>query len=437
MQHKGGAEIETITPKSLAEKSGFLPGDILLSINGNPLNDSIDYMFYRNEPELYIVALRKGKKISVKISSEEGSDVGIVLKPFKIKRCNNNCIFCFVSQLPKGLRKTLYVKDEDYRMSFLYGNYVTLTNLSAQDRKRIAEQRLSPLYISVHSTNKAIRNTMLGNQKAGDILKEIKFLKDNKIRMHAQIVLCPGYNDGKELQKTIRDLYSFYPYVSSISVVPVGLTMHRKQILKPVESEDALKTIEMVDAFQKRFLKKHGDRIVYCSDELYIKAGASFPSVKDYGDLPQIENGVGLVPLFISQSKKIKILGNAFSKKRFLTFTGMSFYPYLKRFADRLFEREKVSIIVVPVKNAFFGETVTVTGLLTGRDVIRELADKINGSECIFIPDTVLRDGKDVFLDDISPKDIEQALNIKTKVIEATPKGFVRGMVECISEDKR
>ncbi|MBI5203683.1 MAG: DUF512 domain-containing protein, partial [Nitrospirae bacterium] len=353
---------------------------------------------------------------------------GITLKPFKIKRCTNNCIFCFVSQLPKGLRKSLYIKDEDYRMSFLYGNYVTLTNLSAQDKKRIAQQRLGPLYISVHSTNKAIRNALLGNPKAGDVLKELKFLKENKIRMHVQIVLCPGYNDDKELQRTIRDLYGFYPYVSSIAVVPVGITMHRKSRLIGVEKEDALRALDIIDSFQKRFRKKHGVSVVYGADELYIKGGVNFPALSEYGELPQIENGVGMVPLFISQAKKIKAPQNPEKKKTSLTFTGTSFYPYLKKITDRLLEKEGININVIPVENTFFGKAITVTGLLTGRDVIRELSDKTDGHECLLIPDVVFRDGEDVFLDDISKKDVEDALGIKVKVIESAPEGIMKGM---------
>lgn len=428
MQNKCGVEIETIMQGSAAETEGLLPGDLLLSINGHRLNDGIDFMFYRNEPELNIGAVRKGKKMSLKVTPKETGDIGITLKPFKIKRCTNNCIFCFVFQLPKGLRKSLYIKDEDYRMSFLYGNYVTLTNLSAQDKKRIAQQRLSPLYISVHSTNKVIRNTLLGNPKAGDVLKELKFLKENKIRMHVQIVLCPGYNDDKELQRTIRDLYGFHPYISSIAVVPVGITMHRKQAIKPVEKEDASKALDIIDSFQKRFRKKHGVSVVYGADELYIKGGVNFPALSEYGELPQIENGVGMVPLFISQTKKIKAPQSAGKKKTGLTFTGISFYPYLRKFTDRLLEKEGININVIPVENTFFGKAITVTGLLTGRDVIRELSDKTDGHECLLIPDVVFRDGEDVFLDDISRKDIENALDIKVNVIESTPEGIMKGM---------
>lgn len=432
MQNKYGVEIEAIMPGSVAETEGLLPGDVLLSINGHRLDDSIDFMFYRNEPELNIAAVRKGKKMSLKIMPKETGDIGITLKPFKIKRCINNCIFCFVSQLPKGLRKSLYIKDEDYRMSFLYGNYVTLTNLSAQDKKRIAQQRLSPLYISVHSTNKVIRNTLLGNPKAGDVLKELKFLKENKIRMHVQIVLCPGYNDDRELQRTIRDLYGFYPYVSSIAVVPVGITMHRKQAIKPVEKEDALKALDIIDSFHKRFRKKHGVSVVYGADELYIKGGVNFPALSEYGELPQIENGVGMVQLFMSQSRKIghqlSSLSPQLKKKKFLTFTGISFYPYLKKITDRLLEKEGININVIPVENTFLGKAITVTGLLTGRDVIRALSDKTDGCDCLFVPDTIMREGENVLLDDTSKEDIESALGIKVKVIASTPEGIMKGM---------
>lgn len=423
-----GVALEQIQPKSAAEKAGLQTGDTLVSINRHALTDSIDFMFYCKEPELDIVALRKGKKIHFKIFLKENEDIGITLSQFKIRRCNNNCLFCFVSQLPKGLRKTLYIKDEDYRMSFLYGNYITLTNLSSQDKKRIASQRLSPLYISVHSTSRSVRNTLLGSHKACDILKELRFFKENKIRMHTQIVLCPGYNDGKELEKTIRDLYGFYPYVSSIAVVPVGLTAHRRQEIRQVEKQDAVKAIEIIDSFQKRFRKKHGETVVYGADELYLRADASFPALKEYGELPQIENGVGMVPLFLSQAKRLKMPEAISRKKRFLTFTGVSFYPYFKKIAEKLLEKDNVKIDIVPVENTFFGKTVTVTGLLTGRDIIRAFADKTEGYECLIVPDVVLKDGKEVFLDDISKKDVEQALEIPLVVVKSTPEGILDGI---------
>ncbi|RPI38405.1 MAG: DUF512 domain-containing protein, partial [Nitrospiraceae bacterium] len=350
---------------------------------------------------------------------------GITVRPFKIKTCRNNCIFCFVKQLPKGLRKSLYIKDEDYRLSFLYGNYMTLSNITPEDKKRIIEQRLSPLYISVHTTNRTLRNRMLGNPKAQDIMKELKFFSDNKIRMHIQIVFCPGFNDGRELQNTIKDIYKFYPYVSSIAVVPVGLTRHRKLALQPVAKDEALASIEIVESFQKRFRKKHGEQIVYCSDEMYIKAEKTFPPLTEYGALPQIENGVGMVPLFINQARKVRIPKGLPHKKKFLTFTGKSFYPYLMKFIKRLTEHDNVNITVIPIENEFFGGSVTVTGLLTGRDIIKALHDNTDSYEILIVPDVVLKEGDNVLLDEVSLTDIEEATGLKTAVTDGTPQGFI------------
>lgn len=430
MRAKEGVFIEKITPGSIAEKAGLAKGDQIVSINGSRLVDSIDFMYHRNGDELNIAALRHNRKIQVKLNPKESENIGLTLTQFKIKQCINNCLFCFVSQLPKGLRKSLYIKDEDYRMSFIYGNYVTLTNLDAQDKKRIVNQRLSPLYISVHSTNKNVRNALLGNPKAGDVMKELKFFKEHKIRMHTQIVLCPGYNDGKELETTIRDLCSLYPYISSIAVVPVGITIHRKKDIMPVAKEDAVKAIEIIDSFQKRLKKKHGDYVVYGSDELYMKADITLPNLKEYGDLPQIENGVGMVPQFLSQAKKLKITEGVSHKKHFLTFTGTSFYPFLKKFSDKLAEKENIHIDVVPVENTFFGRSITVAGLLTGRDVIKTLSDKLDGYKWLLVPDIVFKDGENVFLDDVSVKDIERALDIKVRVIESMPEGIIKGMMK-------
>ncbi|MCI0468597.1 MAG: PDZ domain-containing protein, partial [Nitrospirae bacterium] len=251
-------EIEKVLKNSIAERAGILASDAIAAINGNEVRDVIDALFYGAEPEMELLIKRGDVQIRLKVKTKRGiHDLGIELKPFRVKTCRNNCIFCFVSQLPRGLRQSLYVKDEDYRMSFLYGNYVTLANLSEQDKKRIIRQRLSPLYISVHSTDMGIRNNLLGNPKANDIMREMRFLADNKIKMHTQIVLCPGYNDGRQLEKTISDLYKLHPYVMSIAVVPVGLTEHRRKPLKPVESGDALKAISTVQRFQSRFRKRH------------------------------------------------------------------------------------------------------------------------------------------------------------------------------------
>lgn len=424
MKNNCGVEIEEIQKRSIAEKVGLQPGDILVSINGHEVRDAIDLMYYSNEPELRFLIKRDKKMLLIDGDvSTTDHDYGIVLKPFKIKTCKNNCVFCFVAQLPKGLRKTLYVKDEDYRMSFLYGNYITMTNLSDADKNRIVQQRLSPLYISVHSTDSEIRNKLIGNSKAADILKEIKFLASNKIKMHAQIVLCPGYNDGKNLKKTIADLCRFYPYVSSVAVVPVGITAHRKKAMKPVDKEDAINALEIIHTFQLRFKRKYGEYLVYASDELYIKAQVQFPPLENYGDLPQIENGVGMVPLFIHQARRIKVPQSS-EKRRFVTFTGASFYPYLYKFVERL-RKGGAEISAIPVENTFFGRSITVAGLLTGRDVIKSLSEVIKKDDILIIPDVVMKEEDEVFLDDVSRQDIEDVLGVKAVIVESTPKGIV------------
>jgi putative radical SAM enzyme (TIGR03279 family) len=427
MQSEKGIEIDRVHPDSQAERVGLLSGDILVSVNSHKLRDPVDFMFYSTDDSVEIGLKRNGKNINLHVIREEGSEFGIDFKPQRPMTCKNNCIFCFVNQLPKGLRKSLYIKDDDYRMSFLYGNYVTLTNLRKEDKKRIVEQRLSPLYISVHATSKIIRNKLLGNAKAPDILKEIKFFTDNKIRFHAQIVLCPGYNDGKELDKTIHDLCSFYPYVSSIAVVPVGLTMHRRQNIKNVEKEEARDALRIVESFQKRYKKKHGDPIVYGADELYIKAEIPFPPLKDYGDFPQIENGVGMVPFFMNRVRKLRIPKLNLRKKRFLTFTGLSFYPFLKKFLKLLTE-EGINVDLMPIENRFFGTPITVAGLLTGKDIIKTLFDRKGGQEVVLVPDVVLKEGEDMFLDNITLKDMEEALGLPIKRIESTPEGLIQGI---------
>jgi putative radical SAM enzyme (TIGR03279 family) len=429
VQSRNGIQIDRVCPGSQAERVGLLPGDILVAVNSQKLRDPVDFMFYGAHDSIEIAVKRNGINLCLHAEREEGGEFGLDFRPFKPITCNNNCMFCFVKQLPKGLRKTLYIKDDDYRTSFLFGNYVTLTNLKKEDKKRIVEQRLSPLYVSVHSTSKNIRNKLLGNAKAPDIIEELKFLADNKIRLHTQVVLCPGHNDGKELSKTIHDLHCFYPYVSSVAVVPVGLTMYRRQNIKPVEKDDAREALKIIESFQKRFKKRHGDPLVYGADELYIKSEVPFPPLKDYGDFPQIENGVGMVALFMNRIKKVKIPRLPSRKRRFLTITGISFYPFLKKFL-KLLNAEGINIDILPVENRFFGTSVTVAGLLTGRDIIKTLLDKTDSKDVVLLPDVVLREGENVFLDDITLKDMEEALGISVKKIESTPEGLMKGIDE-------
>jgi putative radical SAM enzyme (TIGR03279 family) len=426
-----GVVIEEVVPGSPAAEARLVAGDRLLSINGRKVRDTIDLMFHAGEPGLNLKVARGQAIIPVTLSSNGGvSEIGIVLKPFAVRKCKNRCIFCFINQLPPGMRKSLYVKDEDYRMSFLYGNYITLTGMTREDRMRIVEQRLSPIYISVHSTDTEIRNRMLGRPDAPDILKDLKFFASHRIRMHTQIVLCPGYNDGRQLDKTINDLYKFYPYVQSIAVVPVGLTAHRKKELQPVGANEAAEALETIRRFQTRFLRRHGERLVFAADEMYIKAGSELPPLGDYEELSQIENGVGLIAQFVAQARKIKVRPPEKIKKGgIVTFCGSSFYPYLSGFVERL-RKKGFDVRAYEVANKYFGESVTVSGLLTGRDVMKALSGEIRKDDTLLIPDVVMKEGEDLFLDNVSLRDVEEILGVRTVTIESTPSGMVDAIMK-------
>ncbi|MBI4843261.1 MAG: DUF512 domain-containing protein [Nitrospirae bacterium] len=426
--------INNIREGSSAEGIGLKKGDVILSINGQPVKDIIDYMFYASGASFEMGIQRGDKKLALTARKKDISNQDVDLKAFRTRPCNNKCIFCFVHQLPKGMRESLYLKDDDYRMSFLYGNYITLTNLTAKDKERIISQRLSPLYISVHSTNNDLRRKMLGNRKAPDILEEIEYFTSRRIRLHAQIVLCPDINDGKELIKTIKDLSKYYPYMLSISVVPVGLTKHKKKLVRPVEKEDAEKIIAEVNKFQERFKKRFGDMLAYVADEMYIKAGMPFPPLKSYGDLPQLENGVGMVQLFVTSAKKIK-LPKKIDSRSIATFTGKSFMPYLEEFRKKLAHIEGLNLEVFEIENRHFGPSVTVAGLLTGKDILKTLVGRVKGG-CLLVPDVVLKEGSDLFLDNVKLKDIEETLGIPLIKIESTPQGLLEGIKDgCKWED--
>ncbi|MBI5740277.1 MAG: DUF512 domain-containing protein [Nitrospirae bacterium] len=420
------ATINNITEGSPAHETGLEKGDIILAINGDAVRDVIDYMFYTRDNTLNLKVQRSNRTHLFRIKKKDEDSLGIELKSFKIKSCRNRCIFCFVDQMPKGMRKTLYVKDDDYRMSFLYGNYITLTNLSEADKKRIIEQRLSPLYVSVHTTNHDLRKKVLGNARAENILKDVLELTAHKIKLHVQVVLCPGINDGEELSRTIKDLLKFYPYIASIAVVPVGLTKYKKSQIRPFEKAEAVKVVETVKLARARFRKRHGDPVVYLADEFYIRAEMPAPPLKDYGDLPQIENGVGLVSSFLQSAKKLK-LPKKIEPLKAAVFTGASFMPHLEDFAKKMNTIEGLDLEVFKVENKFFGPTVTVTGLLTGKDIIKTIGGKTR-ADCLFVPNVTLKYGSDVFLDDFTLKDVEECLGMRVKAVDPTPEGLLKGI---------
>jgi putative radical SAM enzyme (TIGR03279 family) len=422
-----GVLVEKVREGSAAEKAGVRAGDLLLKVEGRPVRDLIDYLYHLEGPAPELLLERGGRESAVVLDIKRFPEAGLELEHFRVRTCRNKCKFCFVSQLPKGLRRPLYVKDEDYRMSFLYGNYVTLAGLKDSDRRRIIRQHLSPLYVSVHATDPGLRNELLGNPKAPDIMQELGHFSDHGIRFHAQIVLCPGINDKAELKRTIRDLASLYPHIMSIAVVPVGLTAYHASDLRAVERADAEAAIDIIDAFAKKFKGKYGDPLVFAADELYLKARRAFPGLGHYGELHQIENGVGMVPLFRAEARRISPAKKG-KGQSFLTFTGVSFYPTLKRFIDKL-ARKGITIEAVRVENALFGPSVTVAGLLTGRDVVKALLPHREGRDVLLVPDVVLRECDGVFLDDVTLEDVERELALEVKVVDSSPAGLMEGIV--------
>lgn len=422
-----GVEVKYLERLGIGERFGIQPGDRILSINGNEIKDPIDYRYHEEGPILKMLIENKDQGIRfINISKEEGVRIGLELAPIEIKRCRNHCIFCFMDQMPKGLRKSLYIKDDDFRLSFLFGNYITLTNLAEEEKERIAKQRLSPLYISVHTTDTSLRHHMLGNQKTSDIMKEIRRLAEYKIMMHTQIVVVPNINDGKHLKKSIKDLSSFYPYVSSIAVVPVGLTSYRDRLtpIPPFTPEKAEDVIDLVHSFQVQFRKEIGTNLVFAADELYIKGERRFPLIEDYEDLPQIENGVGMVPYFMDRFKELSSKTRIKVKKRGIgIITGVDFSRYLKI----LIKDIAPNLRIIPVSNIFFGKEVTVTGLLTGSD-IRKKMKQLKGINTLLVPSVVMNDNG-LFLDDMHIDELKASSDLVVNIVEPTPEALIKELV--------
>ncbi len=406
-------EILTVLPESIAAQSGFKPGDRIVSINGEDVCDDIDYKFFVADEHI-IVKLRtkQGRLRTYAIDKAPDDTLGIEFAPINIKRCRNKCIFCFVDQMPAGCRKSLYIKDDDFRASFLHGNYITLGSLSEADWARIFKQRLSPLYISVHTTDPLLRSFILGNSKAPDIMASMRRLAAGGIRMHTQIVLCPGVNDGHYLERTLDDLSGLFPAVASVAVVPVGITSHRNDLfpLGKFSRREARAVLDMTVQFGKACKKQFGSRFVYASDEFYIQAGEVFPSASFYEDFPQIENGVGMVSTFLREVSRTRVPARVQPVKITIA-TGVSFSKVLKDIMPRLRKVRGAEINLVTVKNVFFGPLVTVAGLLTGSDLVKALQNRPLGDR-LLIPATMLKEEEDVFLDDMTLSQLEERLNI-------------------------
>jgi putative radical SAM enzyme (TIGR03279 family) len=376
---RGGLLVESVEPGSPGEAAGLRPGDRLLCVEGHDVRDPLDVKFHAAEPRVILTIRRGESELDVEAVKDPDEDLGIVLPDMEIRRCPNKCVFCFVDQMPSGQRGSLYVRDEDYRFSFLYGSYITLTNLSRADRARIAAQRLSPLYVSVHTTDPELRRRMLRGSRAGRIMEEMAWLAGHGIRMHAQVVVCPEINDGPALDRTIRDLRSLGRSVLSLAVVPVGLTSHRNglAILRPVDRGYARSLIRALRPVQDEIRRERGEGWLYLSDEWYLIAETRFPALRHYDDLPQAENGVGMVPAFLFRFRRglRRLDGKKARRLRVAAVTGTHFAPFLRGAAERVRRRTGLDLTVTEVPNDFLGRGVTVAGLMAGQDLKHRLSN--------------------------------------------------------------
>ncbi|MBS4539707.1 DUF512 domain-containing protein [Clostridium sp. D2Q-11] len=428
--------VEEVMKDSIAEELGVEKGDILLSINGQDIKDIIDYKFHIAD-DYVLVDIQKpnGEVWELEIEKEYDEDLGINFSnPLidRAKNCRNNCMFCFIDQLPKGMRETLYFKDDDSRLSFLQGNFITLTNMSEEEIDRIIKYRISPINISVHTTNPDLRIRMLNNKNAGKLYNILKRFNEADIKMNAQIVLIPEVNDGSELKRTVKELAEFYPNIESMAVVPVGITEHRKElpVLDYYDKEKSQRLLEEIKSYQNDYLVKIGTRFVFASDEFYILAEKPIPSFEEYEGFPQIENGVGLLREFKNGiENELLNLKDIELNKTVLIATGTSAYKFMEEVSEMISSKIKgLNIKVISIKNRFFGETITVSGLVTGSDLLEQV-NKVEGFDELIIPRSMLRSGEEIFLDDVTLEEINNKLNKSVLVSEVNGKDFISTLI--------
>ena len=422
--------IKEVLKGSPAYKAGVRAGDTLVSLDKNEIMDVLDYRFYQENEKLTLEYINsKGKLKSAKIKKGEYDELGLEFETYLMDKkhsCRNKCVFCFIDQLPKGLRETLYFKDDDSRLSFLFGNYITLTNITEHEVERIIKLHISPINISVHTTNPELRVRMMNNKNAGKVLEIIGRFNDAGIKINCQMVLCPGYNDGEELERTLRDLTAL-ENAECIAAVPVGLTRYREGLadVKPFDKENARKTIEIIDRFGDECVEKYGNRRVFAADEFYIIAEKNLPDATYYEEFLQLENGVGLVPLMLKEAfEAIENCDYKLQSQRIITIaTGEAAYPFISQIVDRMVKKwDNLICKVIAVKNNFFGGEITVSGLVTATDIIEQLNGKDLGEE-LLIPSVMLRDGGDMFLDSITLDELKEKLGVQITPVDND--GFV------------
>ncbi len=437
-------KIARVLENSIAAEMDICPGDLLLKINDQEMDDIFDYQYLAADDYLEVLIEKPdGDQWLLEIDKEPDEDLGIEFNNGLMdgyRSCHNKCIFCFIDQMPPGMRSTLYFKDDDSRLSFLQGNYVTLTNMSDHDIDRIIKYHMSPINISFQTTNPELRCMMLHNRFAGESLKKVDRLYEAGITMNGQIVLCKGVNDEDELIRSIEDLMKYMPVLESVSVVPVGLSKYREGLypLEPFGSDDAEKTIDIIEGYQKKAYERYGLHFIHASDEFYLLAGRDLPEAERYDGYLQLENGVGMMRLFIDECEEaIEGLKGYIRKKpeildirrKVSMATGKLAAPYIREMASRLTELiTGLSVDVYDIRNDFFGELITVAGLLTGQDIMAQLSDKELG-DVLILPQSVLRSGEDVFLDDMRLSDLEKSLQVPIDIVKSSGWNFVEKVV--------
>ena len=445
MEKKKGHIVKEIEPGSIAEELEIEPGDKILAIDNTEIEDIFDYQFLIQDTYIEVLVEKTdGEQWLLEVDKEFDEDLGIVFDNGlmdEYRHCHNKCIFCFIDQMPKGMRDTLYFKDDDSRLSFLQGNYVTLTNMSDHDIDRICRYHLSPINISFQTMNPELRCMMLNNRFAGEALKKVDILNDAGITMNGQIVLCKDINDKDELEYSINKLMEYIPNLESVSVVPVGLSKFRDGLypLKPFEKSDAEKVIDLIEKYQKICMEKYDTHFIHASDEWYILAERELPEEDRYDGYLQLENGVGMIRLlldeFSDEYERRKTLGLLGKEKNGVTIsmaTGKLAYPYIKKMTEVVMEAYPGLVInLYSITNNFFGERITVSGLLTGGDIGEQLSGKELG-KCLLLPQNVLRSGETVFLDDVTVCDLEKTLQVPINIVKSSGRDFWETIEECI-----
>ena len=419
------SKVVSVDQGSPAARAGIIAGETLLSIDGIPIRDVLDYKFYSYDAQLILQVLEtndEGQR-EVVVRKREGEPLGLNFEHYLMdgmKRCSNQCVFCFIDQLPKGMRDTLYVKDDDARMSFLMGNYISMTNLSEADVSRILRMHISPVNVSVQTTNPELRVKMLRNKRAGEALAIMRRFAEGGITMNCQLVVCKGLNDGDELRRSLHDLKALYPAVASVSVVPFGMTDHREGLfpLEPTTSESAAEVLDIVEPFAETCFQEFDTHFAWCGDELYLKAGRPLPDTDYYEDFTQFENGIGMMPLFMEEFRLALPDYAGKPARPFTIATGAAAAPSIAVLLDEAAAKcDNLKGQVLSIRNDFFGHLVSVAGLITGQDLIRQLKGRKVG-ERVLISANMLRDGGDVFLDDYTPAQVEEAIGVPLVPVE-------------------